>query len=695
MGRVWIVAVAVCAWWARGAAAQDRTKDLETVKARIVASARKASPDLKRASSIVQAQKPDGAWGDIPYEAKDRMLWPPMEHLERLTILAEAYESGKVPETERAALAQAFVKGFDYWVTRDPKSANWWYNEIGAVECLYRLMLLTEPLLIDGRLEKGCALLARSKLAMTGQNLVWLAENVIGRACLQRDAELMAAAFKRIEQEIVVTDKEGIQPDFSFHQHGAQLYSGGYGNGFAASAPRFALLAQGTSFAFAPEKIRILEDYLLEGQQWMIRGNLFDYSASGREPTRPNSGKVGGYATNARSLLKLEAVTRREELEKLAARIEKGVTEATPALTGHKHYWCSDYTVHQRPEWMVSVRLTSDRMLQTEVVNEENQLGEHLSDGVMYLYRTGGEYRNIFPVWDWARLPGITVEQNRPLRRINNKRRGTRAFAGGCSDGVCGVSAMDFERDGLAAKKAWFFFDGEVVCLGAGIGSTNAYRVITSVNQCLADGPVTVKRAGSAAEVLESPAKIEKPVWAHHGGIGYVFLDAGESVGVGTSVQTGSWKRVSTVQKAAPVSTPVFSLWVNHGKLPVGATYAYVVTVKKDAAAVDAYAAEVPVRVLANTPKTQAVEQTQTGVLQVVFYQAGSVTSATWGAVSVDTPCLLMLSKAGGKTRVTLCNPRNEGGGVRIKVGEKVGSVQLPAGSAAGSSVSMDSNNFL
>ena len=679
----------VCAGLAWGADEAARQKDLETVKARIVADARKKSPDMKLLRARVQTQKPDGSWDGIPYEAKDRMLWPPMEHLERLAELAQGYESGKVPEAEQAAVAQAFVKGFDYWVARDPKSANWWYNEIGAVGSLYRSMLLAEPLLTEGRLDKGCALLARSKLAMTGQNLVWLAENVIGRACLQRDAALMSEAFKRIEAEIVVTEKEGIQTDFSFHQHGAQLYSGGYGNGFAASAPRFALLAQGTSFAFAPEKIRILEDYLLEGQQWMIRGGQFDYSASGREPTRPNSGKVGGYATNAKSLLKLEAVTRREELERLAERIEKGITEATPALTGHKHFWRSDYTVHQRPEWLVSVRMTSDRMLQTEVVNEENQLGEHLSDGVMYLYRTGGEYRNIFPVWDWARLPGITVEQNRPLRRIDNRRKGSRSFAGGVTDGVCGVSAMDFERDGLTAKKAWFFFEGEVVCLGAEIASTNGYRVITSVNQCLADGPVTVRRAEGTAEVLANLEKIEKPVWVHHGGVGYVFLDAGESVGVGTSVQNGNWKRVSTVQKATEVAIPVFSVWVNHGKQPKGATYAYAVTVKKDAAALDAYAAAAPIRVVINTSQVQAVEQAQAGLLQVAFYQAGTVRSDTWGVVSVDQPCLLMLAKSGGKTRVTVCNPCNREGVVHVSVGNQGGAIQLPVGPKAGSSASI------
>ncbi len=687
-GVVW--GLAALLGWGCLAARADRQQDLETVKARIMAEVRSASPDLVKVRGLVQSQLPDGSWQDIPYAAKDRMLWPPMEHLERLTALAEAFESAKAPEAGRAALATAFVKGFDFWVARDPTSSNWWYNDIGAVRSLYRLMLLTEPLLTGGRLEKGCALLARSKLAMTGQNLVWLAENVIGRACLQRDAELMAAAFRRIEAEIVITEKEGIQPDFSFHQHGAQLYSGGYGSGFAASAPRFALLAQGTSFAFAPEKILILQDFLLEGQQWMIRGDLFDYSASGRELTRPGKGKVGGYASNARNLLKLEAVTRREALERLAARLEKGVTAATPALTGHKHFWRSDYTVHHRPEWLVSVRMTSDRLLQTEVINEENLLGEHLSDGVLYLYRTGNEYRNIFPVWDWTRLPGITAEQDRPLRRIDNRRKGTQPFAGGCSDGVTGVSAMAFERDGLTAKKAWFFFGSEVVCLGADIASTNRYHVITSANQCLADGPVTVKRAKPAAELLTAPETLEKPLWVHHGGVGYLFFDAGESVRAGTSVQTGSWRRISTPQEPDAVSQAVFSVWINHGARPRGATYAYAVTPQEDAAALEAYAAARPVRVVANTPHAQAVEQTQTGQLQIAFYRAGSVTSETWGTVSADTPCLLMLTRNAGRVRATLCDPCQRAEAVRIRVGERTGLARLPAGTKAGASAALD-----
>ena len=35
-----------------------------------------------------------------------------------------------------------------------------------------------------------------------------------------------------LEKELLVTDKEGIQPDYSFHQHGHFIYNGSYGSNF-------------------------------------------------------------------------------------------------------------------------------------------------------------------------------------------------------------------------------------------------------------------------------------------------------------------------------------------------------------------------------------------------------------------------------------------------------------------------------
>jgi len=45
------------------------------------------------------------------------------------------------------------------------------------------------------------------------------------------------------------------------------------------------------------------------------------------------------------------------------------------------------------------------------------------------------------------------------------------------SDGSYGLAACDFERDGLTARKSWFFFDDEIVCLGAGIMAAAGSRL--------------------------------------------------------------------------------------------------------------------------------------------------------------------------------------------------------------------------
>lgn len=110
----------------------------------------------------------------------------------------------------------------------------------------------------------------------------------------------------------------------------------------------------------------------------------------------------------------------------------------------------------------------------------------------------------------------------------------------------------------------------------------------------------------------------------------------------------------------------MFSLWINHGKRPRGAGYAYVVTPQRDADALDAFAQALPVRVLANTPQVQAVGGTDGNALQAVFYEAGKVAGGEkWGTVAADAPCLLMLRREGNGVAATVCNPMNQGGRVR------------------------------
>ena len=65
---------------------------------------------------------------------------------------------------------------------------------------------------------------------------------------------------------------------------------------------------------------------------------------------------------------------------------------------------------------MASVKMASKRVIGTELVNEDNLKGFYMGDGATYIYRNGDEYLNVFPFWDWRKVPGITsYESDAPI----------------------------------------------------------------------------------------------------------------------------------------------------------------------------------------------------------------------------------------------------------------------------------------
>lgn len=71
-----------------------------------------------------------------------------------------------------------------------------------------------------------------------------------------------------------------------------------------------------------------------------------------------------------------------------------------------------------------------------------------------------------------------------------------------------------------------------------------------------------------------------------------------------------------------PITRSYFTLWLDHGKSPKDATYAYVLLPGCDAAATAAFAAAPGVEILANTPQVQAARNTKEGVTGFSFWEA-------------------------------------------------------------------------
>ena len=110
----------------------------------------------------------------------------------------------------------------------------------------------------------------------------------------------------------------------------------------------------------------------------------------------------------------------------------------------------------------------------------------HFGDGSNFVQRAGTEYFDIFPVWDWQKIPGTTILQKPQMPHFREiAKKGLSEFAGGASDGKYSALGFNFTsvHDPLKAKKAWFYFDNEYVCLGAGIATTSDLNVVTTLTQ--------------------------------------------------------------------------------------------------------------------------------------------------------------------------------------------------------------------
>jgi len=351
-------------------------------------------------------------------------------------------------------------------------------------------------------------------------------------------------------------------------------------------------------------------------------------------------------------------------------------------LVGHKHFWRSDISIHRRPRWYASVKMSSKRVIGAETCNSENLLGLHLGDGVTYFQQTGREYEDLFPVWDWSRLPGTTCRQNRRSLVPNSKAcRGQSHFVGGLSNGVQGIAAMEYRRDGLRARKAWFFLDETVVCLGAGIECPGPEPVLTSVNQCRLHGPVT------RSAVRGAPQR----QWIHHGGVGYVFLEPG-NVTVRAQKQKGDWYRVHHRESKDAVMRQVFSLWIDHGSSPKAARYAYAVLPGVASAELPSLCDSLPIKILHQSPSLQAISSADGKLVQAAFFEPGRLAWGSKRSIEVDKPCLVMLDRTGDRTRLHVADPTHLQERVSIRLSERPTTldVALPQGGLAGQTVTLE-----
>ena len=180
---------------------------------------------------LISTIRGDGSWPDINYADTKRSGWEPKQHAERILKLTKYYarEQENVSAQEISAVVSIIHQAMKYWFVQKPVCKNWWYNQIGIPRTLGPAFLLFKTEMTEKEKQEAIRVMEQSQFGMTGQNKVWLAGNVLIRGLLLNDTELIKEARENICSEIVLGQKEGIQPDWSFHQHGPQQQFGNYG----------------------------------------------------------------------------------------------------------------------------------------------------------------------------------------------------------------------------------------------------------------------------------------------------------------------------------------------------------------------------------------------------------------------------------------------------------------------------------
>lgn len=656
------------------------------------------APKGPASSAFLTTLQDDGTWSDIEYDGEKQPGFRAFPHLERMARIAWEF---RAPGEKQGhpELAAAFRRSLAAWVRLGLRPKHAWFYTMGVPLSLSRSVSLMRKELSPEEIRTAFPLLKVSLQKgkfiygghpATGANLAWSAGPTLIGALLSGETSVADYAARALAEEIKITLGEGIQADFSFHQHGPLLYSGAYGAAFVGEMARWAYVLGGTSWAFRDEKTKILADTLLEGEQFMIRGDAWDYGVVGREIARPRQGARGLHRTAHQ--MAMAWPPQAPAFEALRARI-LGETQAPP-LTGNRMFWRSDYMAHARAGFQASARMSSTRIKSHESGNGENELGYYLGDGAFCLLRDGNEYRSIFPLWNWRQIPGTTVPQSRapcPILSWGKGSEGGSPFAGGVSDGAGGVAGMILHRDGLEARKAWFFFNDEVLCLGSGIhGQELADPVFTTINQTLACGDiVTSKGKLQDAQVLELPT----PGWFHHDGVGYAVL-RGPAVRLSREKRSGTWKKIqrSTPEGDTPAEAEVFTAWVDHGSRPCGGEYAY--TVWPGVSPQNNFLGTFAQRPVEVRSDLLATVDYAGNTLGVIFFEPGKSSLPGFPEIESDRACAMILKKSGGGWSGKLSSPPQETGKIRIRFGKdgdaKIKVLELPSGAQRGASITVD-----
>lgn len=642
--------------------------DFDIIRKRVVAEIMKVPVNDASVADILKRMRPDGSFNDINYDDLSRTAgFPHRRHTGDLVYLARAWKTSGSRYFKSKELKERITTSLRYWVDHDYIGDNWHDNQISTPTNLVTLMLIAGNDLPKDLINKAQPIIGRAHMNASGARPS--GDRIVIAGILARNLLFLGNKtefdniIRLIEGEIKFnTGQRGMQHDYSFHHRVDRVNnttSYGYGK-YANEFGEWSYYVAGTKYAFSKEKINQLVDYYLDGvYKQLVYGVYEDVGVKNRSITSKTEFRPRGIEEITRLLISTDY--RKDELEEII-RLRKG--EASPSRSFARFFWQTEHFVFQRPDFYTTVRMFSTRNRNMEEpYNGPGKPTHHRADGTNYLLLKGDEYHNIWPVYDWQKISGTTIMQKKKLHGPDSiQLDGLRDFVGAVTDGLYGAVAFDFKspHDMVEAKKSWFFFDDEYVCIGTNINSRSNIPVATTINQVLLRSEVIVLQNGEASRMPNGARELKGVKAVYQDKVGYIFPEPA-TVQLSNQTETGRWSDITDQKNISKelVSSEVFKLWYDHGKSPDSASYEYIVVPNiTQEELLSTSASNRGIRILSKNSNVHAVLNSKLDICQIAFYRASTVDINDRLSITMDSQGMAMLKmKDGGVKELTVSDP--------------------------------------
>ncbi|MCL2152144.1 MAG: CIA30 family protein [Oscillospiraceae bacterium] len=601
------------------------------------------------------------------------------------------------------AMDYLYVNHFKPGVDSSPRYGNWFTWEIGgpiylSEATLYMFDFLTEQQIQD---YAGTARKGTGETVDTGANALWRNRVRLLTAILRKNNDDLVRIKDAVPSHMgYTTSGDGYHADGTFMQHTYIVYNGGYGKEALSDISHFLYLLEGSPWEITDARKENVYKFIYDHYAPFMYKSVFMDMTRGREITRTDTTDAFAGITIALSVGLISEFAPAQDAANFRGMIKDWMSNdyAMKILgqgAGVAWYMFPVYnfskileiladdsvepytfkesrqfgygvrTVHATDKFTFALAMYNSSRIQNNETGDSNTRGYYTGTGTYWIYTPDiGQFTLSKPTMNWYRFPGTTVVRNRNASFARN----AYAFAGGTTlDKKYSTSGVEIGHTQLQvhAKKSWFMFDNEVVCLGSDITSTNTtepvettieQRRIENNNDLIIDGvkqPATLgwseNFTGAKWAFLEGNAEGSN--------IG-VYFPTEQTITAVRQTQSGRWTDHGTYNIDNTLySDDYVTLFFDHGVRPENTSYSYVLLPGATAEEVAAYANNSDIEIIRQDNNIHAVYQKSLNIVGANFFTNGVQSIDAMGCsdyLTVDRASTVMISENDGKLSIAL-----------------------------------------